>query len=665
MLQNPPDGTIPPSDPSNQRQQPSSGKLSLKVSLPYLLVVPFIAQVALVAGAVGYLSYQNGQHAIDDLTHQLLDSVCKRVDQKLTSFLTTPLLANQLNSEALLRGDLDLNLAKPNAKRDLYLWQQMRLFKNLTWINIGTEQGDTQGIWRPGDDDRLQISTANRSTQYYGNYRAVNDQGQQTALLKVEKPAYDPRPRPWYKQAVAAKKAIWTSIYPGFTPGTVFLAASQPLYDRSGTLVGVSGSDILLLDIQNFLVHNPVSPSGVTFLVERSGLLVASSSQEAPFRLVPGKTPQRVHALDSQTPLIRQTAKFLNRQLGSFATIQQQHGISFQFNNEAQLVEILPFSKGEGLDWLIVSVVPESDVMAQIRTGTRMTLGLSILSVLGVIALNTWISQKLLRPIHRLSRASQKIAQGDLTAQVSGSRIKELSILSNSFNAMGQKLKQSHQQLEDYSRSLEQKVSERTQALQSEIKFRTEAEDALRAANYRLEQLAYLDGLTQIANRYCFDKYLNQEWERLKREQLPLTVLLCDIDYFKQYNDSCGHIAGDDCLRKVAQAIAQSVQQHPTNLVARYGGEEFVMLLPSIDTFEAEQVAGILQERIQALQLPHPNSPVSSFVTASFGIATVIPSDAGSIEALLTKADQALYQAKRQGRDRVVVAELTAPRSED
>jgi diguanylate cyclase (GGDEF)-like protein len=656
MLRKRPDETIlssePSSEPSNQHQRPSLRK----VSLPYLLVVPFIAQVALVAGAVGYLSYHNGQRAVDDLTHQLLDAVCKRVEQKLTSFLSTPLLVNQLNSEALLRADLDLNLGTPNAKRDLYLWQQMRLFKNLTWINLGTEQGDTEGIWRPGDDDRLQISSANRSTQYYGNYRAVNDQGQQTTLLKVEKPAYDPRPRPWYKQAVAAKKAIWTSIYPGFTPGTVFLAASQPLYDRAGKLVGVSGADILLVDIQTFLARNPVSPSGVTFLIERSGLLVASSSQEAPFRLVQGKDPQRVHVLDSQTPLIRQTARFLSRQLGSFETMQQQHAISFQLNHEAQLVEIRPFSEGAGLDWLIVSVVPESDVMAQIYAGTRVTIGLSILSVLGVIALNTWISRRLLKPIHRLSRASQQIAQGDLTVQVGGSRIAELSILSNSFNRMGRELNQSRQQLEDYSRSLEQKVADRTQALQSEIKSRIEAEDALRAANHQLEGLAYVDGLTQIANRRYFDKCINQEWGRLKREQLPLTVLLCDVDYFKQYNDSYGHLVGDDCLRDIAQAIAQSIQQHPTHLAARYGGEEFIMLLPSIDTFEAEQIAGILQERIQSLQLPHPNSPVSSFVTASFGIATMIPSETGSIKSLLTKADQALYQAKHQGRDRVAVA---------
>jgi Cache domain len=253
-------------------------KLFWKVSLPWMLIAPFILQVMAVVGLVGYLSYRNGQRSVEDLTSQLMDAFSKRVEQKLTSYLATARLVNQLNSDAVRRGELKLDLDRPDPQREQSLWQHMQLFKNLAWISLGTERGDTMGVWRPGEGQNLQFSFSNQSTQYFGNYYATNPQGMRTKLLKVERPAYDPRIRPWYKEEIAAKQSIWASIYPGFTPGTIFIAASQPLYDPTGALVGVSGIDISLLDIQTFLAQNPVSSSGQTFLIERSGLLVASSS---------------------------------------------------------------------------------------------------------------------------------------------------------------------------------------------------------------------------------------------------------------------------------------------------------------------------------------------------------------------------------------------------
>lgn len=116
-----------------------------------------------------------------------------------------------------------------------------------------------------------------------------------TTQLKGKRPAFDPRTRPWYKEAIAAGKPIWSSIYAGFTPGTIFIAASQPLYDPKGKLVGVSGTDLSLLSIQTFLAETPVSPTGQTFLIERSGLLVASSSQERPFQTSSSHYPQCHH----------------------------------------------------------------------------------------------------------------------------------------------------------------------------------------------------------------------------------------------------------------------------------------------------------------------------------------------------------------------------------
>jgi diguanylate cyclase (GGDEF)-like protein len=619
-----------------------------------MLTVPFILQVVTVVGLVGYLSYLNGQRSVEDLTNQLMDAVSKRVEQKLTSYLATPRLVARINSDALRRGDLDLNLGRSNPKTEQFLWQQMQLFNNLTWISLGTEAGDSMGVWRPGEGQNLQISISNRSTDYYGTYYATDGQGKRTVKLKVEKPAFDPRTRPWYKSAIAARQVIWTDIYPGFTPGTIFIASSQPLYDRTGKLMGVCGVDISLLEIQRFLADNPVSPSGQVFIIERSGLLVASSSQERPFRLASGQSPKRVNVLESQTPLIRSTAVSLDRQLGDFVNLQQPQKFYFNSDGQPRFVRVLPFSQKPGLDWVIAIVVPEADVMGQIHRNTQTTIWICLAALAAIIALNTAIGRWLAKPIRELSYASQQIAGGQFVDRVRLPRIRELFTLADSFNQMSQEIQQSRQQLEEYSRSLEQKVSDRTQALQEEIQRRSEVEAALQAANAKFQHLAYVDGLTQISNRRLFDERLLHEWSRMKREQLPLSLILCDVDYFKQYNDTYGHQVGDECLQDVAKAIALATRR-PADLAARYGGEEFIALLPNTDLTGAIEVARAIQTHIKHLQRPHERSQVSQYVTASMGIASTIPTKATTPEQLLLEVDRALYQAKREGRDRIAI----------
>ena len=172
----------------------------------------------------------------------------------------------------------------------------------------------------------------------------------------------------------------------------------------------------------------------------------------------------------------------------------------------------------------------------------------------------------------------------------------------------------------------------------------------LQQANQELQRLASSDGLTKVANRRCFDEYLAQEWLRSAREQMPVSLILCDVDCFKLYNDAYGHLAGDDALRQVAQAIAQAVKR-PADLVARYGGEEFVIVLPQTGAEGAVKIAQAIQANVQALQIPHAHSHVQPFITLSLGIATTVPHPQSSPATLIAAADQGLYRAKAQGRN--------------
>jgi adenylate cyclase len=174
-------------------------------------------------------------------------------------------------------------------------------------------------------------------------------------------------------------------------------------------------------------------------------------------------------------------------------------------------------------------------------------------------------------------------------------------------------------------------------------------------ANDDLKQLVARDSLTQLASRRRFDEYLAQEWQRLTLTQAPLALILCDVDFFKCYNDTYGHQMGDRCLQQVALALYRAVQR-PTDLAARYGGEEFAVILPNTDIDGAAKVAETIRLQIGALAIPHAASEVSTHVTFSLGVAGMIPNPQSSATALIAAADRALYQAKYQGRDRACIS---------
>lgn len=190
-----------------------------------------------------------------------------------------------------------------------------------------------------------------------------------------------------------------------------------------------------------------------------------------------------------------------------------------------------------------------------------------------------------------------------------------------------------------------------------------ELHQQLQAANQELERISNTDALTQIANRRYFDRSLAQEWQRAQREQIPLALILCDIDFFKQYNDTYGHPAGDVCITAVAQVL-QGCLHRSGDCLARYGGEEFAVILPHTDQLGAETMARKMQRAIAALNLPHAAHPTAQRITLSFGLAMALPQTGLSPQDLLSRADQALYQAKQTGRNRVCLApalgELTA-----
>ncbi|WP_428559913.1 MAG: diguanylate cyclase domain-containing protein [Solidesulfovibrio sp. DCME] len=203
--------------------------------------------------------------------------------------------------------------------------------------------------------------------------------------------------------------------------------------------------------------------------------------------------------------------------------------------------------------------------------------------------------------------------------------------------------KQSERLREAYSQELERQVRERTLALSE--------------ANEKLQRISDCDGLTGIANRRKFDAVLESEWNRAKRNGSPLALIMIDVDHFKAYNDHLGHHMGDECLRRIAQAIAATAKR-AGELAARYGGEEFAVILPGLAGDSARDVAGKLCASIRELAIVHAKSPTASVATVSIGVASGVPSNAWRAESLVQTADANLYTAKRQGRNRVIASSL-------
>lgn len=174
----------------------------------------------------------------------------------------------------------------------------------------------------------------------------------------------------------------------------------------------------------------------------------------------------------------------------------------------------------------------------------------------------------------------------------------------------------------------------------------------LRESNFELQKLSAHDSLTDIPNRRGLDEFLDREWRSAIRDRYEMSAIMVDIDFFKRYNDTYGHLEGDECLKKVAQALKNTLRR-PKDFVARYGGEEFVVALPNTDLEGAIFVAENLRKSIEALAIPHETSTLSSIVTISLGVHTVLPTRETSFKNFMDEVDQALYLAKQAGRNRV------------
>ncbi|GGA23806.1 ATP-binding protein [Okeania sp. KiyG1] len=419
-----------------------------KASLRKVFVLPIVLQIMFAVGLTGWLSLRNGQKAVNNVASQLLNGVTTRVDEHLENYLAISPLINQVNRDAIRLKNLDVE--------NLWDWQpylvkQMQLFPNISSISFGSTKGETVWLFRL-EDRSLQLGISDYLTAGNIEQYTINQQGN-IIQPPIKSFPYDPRNRPWYQAVIEAGNPTWSKIYPWIdgNGSTVNFGISNglPYYDEKGIRQGILNVHLTLDKISQFLSKLKIGKSGKVFIVERSGLIVATSTSEELFMTTDNEQNlQRLPALESSVPIIQASAQYLQKTFFGLTKINQSQQLSFEFNNQRHFLEIKPVTYGLGIDWIIVVVVPEADFMEEINIQRRNTILLWLvalgLAILGGILTSRWV----IIPIISLNKAAKNFAEGNWQQKVDIKHSDELGELANSFNTMAVQLQESFSTLE-------------------------------------------------------------------------------------------------------------------------------------------------------------------------------------------------------------------------
>ncbi len=433
-----------------------------QLPLQIVLTAPFVLQIFIIVSLVGYFSLRNAQKAVNNVTAQLRNELIQRIEQQIHSYLAIPHSINTINANSLLRGDLDATTVKGEHQ----LWLQAHIHPRTNLIYCGTEAlGELIGVGPEGKNRSLQLLIYNQSTNFRGHYYSLDNQGNKQQLLQVDNQPYDPRKRPWYQAAKKAGKFTWSPLYLDFEAKVPTITASLPVYDHNGTFVAVCATDLFLpVELSQFLQTLQVGETGEVFIMERTGTLVSSSLPESEF-IRDREQLQIKKAIDSNNPLIRETTNYLITEWGNLERIDSSSLGQLTLEGKRHFLQVTPFQSENGIDWLIVVLIPESDFMTEINANTRTTIFLCILALMVSIAISILTSRWVIKPIRHLNQAAKAIAQGKLDNRVEIIRNDELGELANSFNHMGQQINTYVLTIEQANQELEQKVAERTASL--------------------------------------------------------------------------------------------------------------------------------------------------------------------------------------------------------
>lgn len=432
---NVPPGLIPKA--TSRKIRRFVGSLKLRTVLTVSIVIIFVFAI----GITGLLAFLNSQYAVSDLASQLQNEVSDRIKQHLDNYLEVPHLINQLCLDSFKLGEVNTHDPDGLKRHFQELSYRYKSFESIYYANeLEGNYTIISSVGAPGIANGTERfwGFADKNTNFSFEEYRINREGQ-TLEKTYDIPHYDPRSRPWYQNAVAAGGPAWTPIYM-WIEGVVGQDAILPVYSDQNKLLGVQGTSLTLTGIGDFLQNLSISQTGQAFIIEKSGLIVASSTIKEPYTRVNG-TLVRLSALDCNNSVVQGATEFLLQQVNIQQNVTARQHFVFDLGSERQFVEVTPYKDAYGLDWLIVVVIPESDFMGKINTNNQTTIMLIISSIIGTIIICIFLARWITDPILSMNRSAKALALGDWTSFTELDRRDELGELSNSFKFMADQLR--------------------------------------------------------------------------------------------------------------------------------------------------------------------------------------------------------------------------------
>jgi diguanylate cyclase len=568
-------------------------------SLRTALLLPFVGLVIAVATAIGGLSYITGVRAVEDFSEQMLRDVTHRITQTTMQHLNTPKIALNAvapDASSVLPGATGSigELAPPTFDAfERRLWLATALFPDVSgYIYYGTDDGRFVGVNRSAAGTELRIKDSVDKQRVAYRSSGPNMRGDE-----LRRDTFDPRSRPWYQAAVKANGLAWSPIYVAATSQALTLTLAKPVFDGNNKLQGVVATDIPLGSLERFVQSLRASETGVAFIVDSDGALVATSTGDRLIKQENGK-PIRINATQSDNALIRQSyAAFARKQTSASAGSNADISIRTSFESENGSVDLAatPQTDSAGLNWTMLVAIPRTDHMGNLRKTVFQNIAIGLLAVAMAIAIGLWFSQRIAADVTRLSDATRLLASGLSPASLNIDRNDEIGSIAKSMVQMSAGL--------------------------------------------------LTDPLTGALNRATFEKRFNaQIGESTNRIGTLGALVFIDLDGFKKINDAHGHTVGDALLAVTAQRLASVLRR--SDLLGRFGGDEFLLLLSNVSA--QNEVDATINRCREQLEQPVIVAGQTLRVGASFGSA-LFPDDGRTLDRLIAAADRKMYREKSDG----------------
>lgn len=587
-----------------------------QVSLWGLIVIPF-ALLATLGGVTVYLfSTVTIANVSDNVGRHYLQEIETRVYDRVTEFMRPLSSLVEINRDAIANhpewlDDLDYIGGR--------FYEQAVPYQYMTFISFATE---ADGYYVNSTRDPFGNSSHHLATNYTNEPYSLEafeyDPVHYAGPRIVSEPAfknYDPRTRPFYKEAVAKQGVTWGSISPYFGYKSLGVGLSAPVYGKQGNLLGVTATSVALVSLDEYLQSIELVGNAYVFLAEKNGDLIATSSKDELYNKADG-TMTRV-SLNSHANKVYQQA---GQKLAEGSYQLEVEGEQFLYN-------VRPVELPYGETWYVGVLIPEAYYKSILTEYSQALVFIVLIIFVSIALAGSLVARFIGKPILELNDAvNSNSLERIRTIPQPLSRVREIHTLAKGLQSMAYKLS-------DIMQNLEQKVAQRTSYLKNE--------------NELLLEQSTTDELTGLYNRRGLNLLSEQAFQHAQQHQESLCMVLCDIDHFKEVNDNLGHSVGDQVLESVAKILIQHFRSH--DIVARYGGEEFMLV--TVNESESDVVASLEGVRQTLREYPMPEG-VS--ITLSFGLTYLENPEQVTLEELIEDVDAKLYQAKKTGRDKIV-----------